>query len=45
MSSRVACWLHGHTWGPWRSGYQNLFGTEFRVRWCDQCGARDVRGA
>lgn len=45
MASRVSCWLHGHEWGRWHGGYVNLFGVPFRVRWCDQCGARDQAAA
>lgn len=41
MSSRISCWLRGHDWGRWRSGWENIFGDPFRVRFCKQCGAVD----
>lgn len=45
MSSRIACWLNGHRWGAWSSKpWQNVFGVEFAVRFCGQCGARQTRG-
>jgi hypothetical protein len=43
MSSRLACWLHGHQWGEWHGGWENIFGVPFQVRFCGQCGARDRR--
>lgn len=43
MSSRLSCWLNGHTWGLWQSGWENLFGDSFQVRFCQQCGARQSR--
>lgn len=44
MNSRLSCWLRGHRWGKWDEPlWENLFGVQFRVRWCDQCGAMDRR--
>lgn len=46
MSSRLSCWLNGHRWGKWdRRTWSNVFGTNYRVRWCQQCGAMDRSGA
>lgn len=45
MPSRLSCWLNGHKWGPWEGGWQNIFGVRFKVRWCEQCSARDQRAA
>lgn len=46
MASRVACWIHGHRWGPWEPRlWENLLGWQYRVRFCDQCGAMDRRTA
>lgn len=42
MSSRLSCWLHGHRWGQWdKRTWENIFGVEWRVRFCEQCGAMD----
>jgi hypothetical protein len=44
MASRLSCWLHGHRWGRWsRTLWSDVFGNDYRVRWCDQCNARDRR--
>lgn len=44
MASRLHCWLTGHDWGEWDSRvWENLLGNEFRVRWCNQCGAQQSR--
>lgn len=44
MSSRIACWLHGHTWGQWTPDrYEDIFGNIWQLRWCDQCRATQRR--
>lgn len=44
MSSRLACWISGHKWGTVdKRIWEDLFGNEWRLQFCDQCSAHRRR--
>lgn len=40
MSSRLSCWLRGHTWNPTGTAvWSDIFDNLWRIQTCSQCNA------
>ena len=45
MKSRWYCWRNGgHIWGEWVHNRLHVGGVSMIARWCERCGAQQVRG-